>query len=210
MSFFVFFSFVFVVFFLLSLFLSLFLFLSDSLFSLLSSLFSLLSSLFSLLSSLLFLIYRTPVSVGDLMGEIMFGLQKHKMLMNGAIASTLLTISITEGLIRSLDPSFDMITKSWPYLVTYSNSDLLKATTTVAAEKIQEDVEKKVEDGKKEVVEVIEKGTKRVEEGMDEVVEVIEKGKIVVNETTGEVIEKIDTIRRRATGKSLAAGEKTQ
>jgi len=206
-SFFVFFSFVFVVFFLLSLFLSLFLFLSDSLFSLLSSLFSLLSAL---LSSLLFLIYRTPVSVGDLMGEIMFGLQKHKMLMNGAIASTLLTISITEGLIRSLDPSFDMITKSWPYLVTYSNSDLLKATTTVAAEKIQEDVEKKVEDGKKEVVEVIEKGTKRVEEGMDEVVEVIEKGKIVVNETTGEVIEKIDTIRRRATGKSLAAGEKTQ
>ena len=136
------------------------------------------------------------------MGEIMFGLQKHSMLMNGAIASTLLTISITEGLIRSLDPSFDMITKSWPYLVTYSNSDLLRATTSVAADKIQEDVGKKVEKGVKEVEEVIEKGSKQVEKGVKEVEEAIEKGKVAVEEKTGEVIEQIDTLRRRATGKS--------
>jgi|TARA_B110000208_G_scaffold181680_1_gene232671 predicted unusual protein kinase regulating ubiquinone biosynthesis (AarF/ABC1/UbiB family) len=134
--------------------------------------------------------------VGDLMGEIMFGLNTHNMLMNGAIASTLLTISITEGLIRSLDPSFDMITKSWPYLVTYSNSDLLK-----------QKVEAGLEDGKKEIEAAIEKGTKKVEEGVEEVVIVIEKGTKVVKETGEEVAEKIDVLRKRATGK---AGKKQE
>jgi predicted unusual protein kinase regulating ubiquinone biosynthesis (AarF/ABC1/UbiB family) len=149
----------------------------------------------------------SPISVGDLMGEIMFGLQKHSMLMNGAIASTLLTISISEGLIRSLDPSFDMITKSWPYILQYSNSDLLTATATVAGHKIQDDVDKKIDKSVKDLEIVIEKGEEiakevghAVEEIEKEVEIAIEKGKEVVNEKTDQVRVKIDTIRRRATG----------
>ena len=130
----------------------------------------------------------------------MFGLQKHSMLMNGAIASTLLTISISEGLIRSLDPSFDMITKSWPYIIQYSNSDLLTATAAVAGDNIKKDVDKKIGESVKEVENVIEKGKVVVDESVKEVENVIKEVEVVVHEKTDEVIDTIDTLRRRATG----------
>ena len=49
-----------------------------------------------------------PISIGDLMGGIMFSMQRYGIALRGDVASTLLTISISEGLIRQLDPSFDI------------------------------------------------------------------------------------------------------
>tara|TARA_B100000795_G_C22787934_1_gene435498 strand:+ start:1871 stop:2236 length:366 start_codon:yes stop_codon:yes gene_type:complete len=109
-----------------------------------------------------------------------------------------------------------MITKSWPYLVTYSDSDLLKQTGSVAADKIQNELEVVVKDGQKGINDVVEKAGEKVKEVGDKVIEVkddvvivIEEGKKKVDEAAGdlkeEVEQKIDVLRKRATGaKSLA------
>ncbi|CAK8986663.1 Probable serine/threonine-protein kinase abkC [Durusdinium trenchii] len=49
-----------------------------------------------------------PLNAADMFGEVMFTLQRHGMLLKGDVASTLFTISISEGLVRQLDPTFDV------------------------------------------------------------------------------------------------------
>lgn len=63
-----------------------------------------------------------PVSIGDIMGEVMFAMQKHGLCLRGDVANNLLTMSISEGLIRSLDPDFDMVRKSVPYFIRYGSN----------------------------------------------------------------------------------------
>ena len=63
-----------------------------------------------------------PISIGDLMGGIMFSMQRYGIALRGDVASTLLTISISEGLIRQLDPSFDMCRGAMRYFIKYNDS----------------------------------------------------------------------------------------
>lgn len=44
------------------------------------------------------------------------------MLLKGDVASTLFTISISEGLVRQLDPSFDVAEQALPYITKYMGS----------------------------------------------------------------------------------------
>jgi len=60
-----------------------------------------------------------PVNAADMFGEVMFSMQKHGMLMKGDVASTLFTISISEGLIRQLDPKFDVARSAIPYILRH-------------------------------------------------------------------------------------------
>eukprot|EP00930_Biecheleria_cincta_P097859 TRINITY_DN89547_c0_g1_i1.p1 TRINITY_DN89547_c0_g1~~TRINITY_DN89547_c0_g1_i1.p1 ORF type:complete len:576 (+),score=109.64 TRINITY_DN89547_c0_g1_i1:62-1789(+) len=60
-----------------------------------------------------------PVNAADMFGEVMFSMQKHGMLLKGDVASTLFTISISEGLIRQLDPTFDVARRALPYIAKY-------------------------------------------------------------------------------------------
>lgn len=60
-----------------------------------------------------------PVNAADMFGEVMFSMQKHQMLLKGDVASTLFTISISEGLIRQLDPAFDVAKRALPYIVRH-------------------------------------------------------------------------------------------
>jgi aarF domain-containing kinase len=62
-----------------------------------------------------------PISLGDIIGEVLFSLNRHKLVLRGDVASALLTLSISEGLILSLDPDFDVVTKSLPYFVRYGS-----------------------------------------------------------------------------------------
>jgi predicted unusual protein kinase regulating ubiquinone biosynthesis (AarF/ABC1/UbiB family) len=63
-----------------------------------------------------------PISLGDVVGEVMFALQRHGVCLRGDVANSLMTMSVTEGLIRSLDPEFDMVGRALPYFLRY-NSD---------------------------------------------------------------------------------------
>ena len=40
--------------------------------------------------------------------------------MHGEVAASLMTMSVAEGVIRSLDPEFDIAKRSLPYFVRYS------------------------------------------------------------------------------------------
>jgi len=60
-----------------------------------------------------------PINAADMFGEVMFSMQKHRMLMKGDVASTLFTISISEGLIRQLDPTFDVAERAIPYILRH-------------------------------------------------------------------------------------------
>lgn len=60
-----------------------------------------------------------PVNAADMFGEVMFSMQRHGMLLKGDVASTLFTISISEGLIRQLDPTFDVARQAIPYIAKY-------------------------------------------------------------------------------------------
>lgn len=61
-----------------------------------------------------------PISLGDIIGEVMMSLQKHGVSLRGDVASSLMTMSITEGLIRSLDPEYDLVRHALPYFVRYN------------------------------------------------------------------------------------------
>eukprot|EP00928_Gymnodinium_smaydae_P081441 TRINITY_DN64968_c0_g1_i1.p1 TRINITY_DN64968_c0_g1~~TRINITY_DN64968_c0_g1_i1.p1 ORF type:complete len:599 (+),score=132.25 TRINITY_DN64968_c0_g1_i1:78-1799(+) len=63
-----------------------------------------------------------PINAADMFGEVMFVMQDHGMRLKGDVASTLFTISISEGLIRQLDPTFDVATNAVPYIVNYMAS----------------------------------------------------------------------------------------
>jgi len=49
----------------------------------------------------------------------------------GDVANSLMTMSLTEGLIRSLDPEFDMVTESYPYFMRYRGADITSAFRSV-------------------------------------------------------------------------------
>ena len=60
-----------------------------------------------------------PVNMGVMIGRILSALQKHQINLRGDVALTIITMSISEGLIRQLDPDFDCVTASLPYFVRY-------------------------------------------------------------------------------------------
>merc|ERR1711879_293236 len=60
-----------------------------------------------------------PISIGDLMGGILFEMTYHGLSLRGDVAGQMITFSISEGLIRQLDPSFDVVGTAKPYLARY-------------------------------------------------------------------------------------------
>lgn len=72
-----------------------------------------------------------PISLGDIVGEVMFTLQSHGVCLRGDVANSLMTMSLTEGLIRSLDPEFDMVKESYPYFLRYRGADISSAFRSV-------------------------------------------------------------------------------
>ena len=48
-------------------------------------------------------------ALGDVVGEILLNLQKFKIVLRGDVAASIMTISVSEGLILQLDPEFDMV-----------------------------------------------------------------------------------------------------
>jgi len=66
------------------------------------------------------------ISLGDIIGDVCFTLQRYQISLRGDIASTLMSMSVSEGLIVSLDPDFDVVKRSLPYLIRFNgweNSD---------------------------------------------------------------------------------------
>lgn len=66
-----------------------------------------------------------PPNAADMFGEVMFTMQKHGMQLKGDVASTMFTISISEGLVRQLDPAYDIAQGALPYIVRYMPRALL-------------------------------------------------------------------------------------
>ena len=64
-----------------------------------------------------------PVMLGDLVGEILFTIQRHHLHLRGDIASTIVTMSLVEGLVKQLDPDFDVVNSALPYFLTYPPPD---------------------------------------------------------------------------------------
>ena len=60
-----------------------------------------------------------PVMLGDLVGEILFTIQRHRLHLRGDIASTIVTMSLVEGLVKQLDPDFDVVNSALPYFLKY-------------------------------------------------------------------------------------------
>jgi predicted unusual protein kinase regulating ubiquinone biosynthesis (AarF/ABC1/UbiB family) len=60
------------------------------------------------------------IVLGDVIGAICYSLNKFEINLRGDIAAMLSTMSVAEGLILSLDPEFDVIRNSLPYLVRFS------------------------------------------------------------------------------------------
>jgi len=60
------------------------------------------------------------IDLGDLIGEIMFNLSNHDIRLRSDIAASIQSMSISEGLIRMLDPEFDVAKRSLPYFLKYN------------------------------------------------------------------------------------------
>eukprot|EP00301_Raphidiophrys_heterophryoidea_P003779 c11693_g1_i1.p1 GENE.c11693_g1_i1~~c11693_g1_i1.p1 ORF type:complete len:602 (-),score=99.62 c11693_g1_i1:1297-3102(-) len=64
----------------------------------------------------------SPVCVGDLMGDIFFHLARNNVSLRGDVAISLVSIAVSEGLIRQLAPDFDMNKKALPYIARFGTN----------------------------------------------------------------------------------------
>mmetsp|Transcript_18422 Transcript_18422/g.45213 ORF Transcript_18422/g.45213 Transcript_18422/m.45213 type:complete len:557 (-) Transcript_18422:69-1739(-) len=60
-----------------------------------------------------------PIIVGDIMGQLFFTLQRHNVTMRSDVSVSIMSMAVSEGLIRSLDPEFDMVGAAMPYIAKY-------------------------------------------------------------------------------------------
>jgi len=65
--------------------------------------------------------------MGYIMGEVLNTIGKYKITLKGDISASLMTISISEGLILSLDPTFDLVGRCLPYFVRYAGWETLSS-----------------------------------------------------------------------------------
>merc|ERR1712045_378892 len=65
----------------------------------------------------------TVIRVSDLFGEILHCCQNHGVVFRADIATTLLSMNISDGLLRSLNPDFDICSNALPYVMKYSISE---------------------------------------------------------------------------------------
>eukprot|EP00497_Spongosphaera_streptacantha_P005934 TRINITY_DN903_c0_g1_i1.p1 TRINITY_DN903_c0_g1~~TRINITY_DN903_c0_g1_i1.p1 ORF type:complete len:232 (+),score=33.18 TRINITY_DN903_c0_g1_i1:69-764(+) len=72
----------------------------------------------------------TVLRVSDLFGEILHTCQDHGVIFRADIATTLLSMNISDGLLRSLNPNFDICSKAMPYVMKYSISDASKTAAS--------------------------------------------------------------------------------
>ena len=63
-----------------------------------------------------------PVSFGDLMGNLLFCMTKHQMRLPCDVGSSITTLALFEGVIKQLDPDFDIVRNAIPYFVRYRAS----------------------------------------------------------------------------------------
>jgi len=65
--------------------------------------------------------------MGYIMGEVLNTIGKYSITLKGDVSSSLMTISISEGLVLSLDPEFDLVGRTLPYFVRYAGWSSLAA-----------------------------------------------------------------------------------
>merc|ERR1711964_177512 len=53
-----------------------------------------------------------PISLGDLIGSVLYSLNDHDIVLRGDVANSMMTLGVSEGLVRSLDPEFDVVKSS--------------------------------------------------------------------------------------------------
>lgn len=69
-----------------------------------------------------------PFNAVEMFGQVMHSMHRHGMLLKGDVASTIFTMSISEGLVRQLDPAFDVARGAVPYLATYMPPSFLSSS----------------------------------------------------------------------------------
>lgn len=56
-----------------------------------------------------------PIQLGDVVGNLLFNVQTHNMSLRGDVAGTIVSMSLVEGLVKQLDPHFDVVGCAIPY-----------------------------------------------------------------------------------------------
>jgi len=69
------------------------------------------------------------VSIGDVVGQVLLTMQRHGVVLRGDVATSIMAMSVCEGLIRQLDPTLDIVLKSLPYFVKYKGFSSVSAIT---------------------------------------------------------------------------------
>lgn len=58
---------------------------------------------------------NSPIQLGDVVGGLLFNVQRHGMSLRGDVAGTIVSMSLVEGLVKQLDPDFDIVATAIPY-----------------------------------------------------------------------------------------------
>lgn len=62
------------------------------------------------------------VPFGDLMGQLLFCMTEHRVRLPCDVGSSITTLALFEGVIKQLDPNFDIVRNAIPYFVRYNSS----------------------------------------------------------------------------------------
>lgn len=63
-----------------------------------------------------------PIELGNVLGAVCGALQRHGVCLRADVASCIMSMGLIEGVIRSLSPDFDCVSKALPYMIAYGDS----------------------------------------------------------------------------------------
>ena len=95
-------------------------------------------------------------ALGDIIGDMLRRIGNHGVLLRGDVASCIMTISVAEGLVMSLDPTMDILQVALPYFVRYRGWESTEAIVDSGYETSERKAKDMAEELQKPVNEVIE------------------------------------------------------
>lgn len=128
------------------------------------------------------------VTIGDVVGNIVKNLSKENLVLKASIASALLTISISEGLILEIESDFDLITKALPYFVRYkqwASVDSIMAAGYETTKAVTKEAERKVTTIKRRASTLQRHASVKIKEVTKEVQGIKEKVEKTIDEQLG-------------------------
>ena len=139
-------------------------------------------------------------ALGDIIGDMLRRIGNHGVLLRGDVASCIMTISVAEGLVMSLDPTMDILQLALPYFVRYRGWESTEAIVDSGYETSERKAKDMAEELKKPVSDVIEGVHRNINEVITQAPEMVDKVIKPLKEAVDKVPAVVEELKKNVGG----------